>query len=302
MSFLGQLLRRPRIGPRVPWEKTNTAKTPRPSRQTRRYLEHSDYQLPKDALEDDRLNFQHHALFHAIGNHYVAPLSLPLHTILDVGTGTGIWANEMARLFPTSVVVGLDLAPSSFKEATPDNCLLRVGNVLTGLPFPDGFFSFTHQRLLVAGLTAENWLRAIHELVRVTRPHGWLELVEADDQTHNAGPASLKMQEMLRAVNRQLGFDGEVIRHLGDLLVQEQLQEVEVQPIRIPMGEWGGRVGSMMRRDILAALAAMCERYAPLAGITEADFTQLVHTAAAEWEKYRSSCTFYAVYGKRGPI
>src|SRR5205807_9649272 len=90
-----------------PWETITTAKIPQLVHDTRHYLDNSVYQLPKDAEEDVRINFQHHALFHAIGNHYLAPLSPPLPLILDVGTGTGIWAGDMARLFPTSTVVGI---------------------------------------------------------------------------------------------------------------------------------------------------------------------------------------------------
>jgi hypothetical protein len=78
----------------------------------------------------------------------------------------------MARQFPSTLVIGIDLSALSFKEPTPENCLLRTGNVLTGLPFPDAFFSFTHQRLLVAAITAENRPGVIRELVRVTRSGG----------------------------------------------------------------------------------------------------------------------------------
>src|SRR3981081_3411275 len=78
----------------------------------RRYLENSEYLLPKDEEEDLRLNFQHHVLYHAIGNHYIAPVPKNLQTILDVGTGTGIWAQEMALLFPSALVVGVDIDAS----------------------------------------------------------------------------------------------------------------------------------------------------------------------------------------------
>ena len=39
------------------------------------------YQLRKDAEEGVRPNFQHHVFFPAIGNHYLAPLSLPMKLI-----------------------------------------------------------------------------------------------------------------------------------------------------------------------------------------------------------------------------
>jgi SAM-dependent methyltransferase len=267
---------------------------------TRHYLNNSAYQLPKDEEEDYRLNFQHYALSQAIGSQYVAPLSLPLQTVLDVGTGTGIWANEIARLFPAAVVVGVDISDASFKKPTQGNCVLRTGNVLTGLPFPDAFFSFTHQRLLVMAITAKKWPGVIHELVRVTRVNGWVELVEIDNQMQNAGPATAKMSAFMETVSKSLGFDGDCIRHLGELLTQEGLHAVEMQTIRIPVGEWGGRVGSLMKRDLLAVTTALRGRYCSQGTITGTEFDQMVQAMAQEWESCHSCCTFYAAYGKRG--
>lgn len=283
-----------------PWEKVSTAKIPQPVQDNRQYLEHSDYQLPKDAEEDVRLNFQHHALYHAIGSHYVAPIGPPQPAILDVGTGTGIWVSEMTRQFPESLIVGIDLSDRSFKEATTERYVFRVGNVLTGLPFPEEFFSFTHQRLLVAGITAEKWPRVVRELVRVTRAGGWLELVEIDDQMHNAGPATARVQEFMTAVSKSLGFDGEIIRHLGDLLLQEGLQSVEMQPIPVPVGEWAGRVGQMMKYDLLAACHAIKGRYCTQASLSGVEFDLMIQAMVQEWETMHPTCTFFAAYGKRG--
>jgi len=299
MFCFSWFFRRKKYAPLDPWEKVTTAKIPQPVQDTRKYLENSDYQLPKDEEEDDRLNFQHHALFHAIGNHYIAPIHPPLPLILDVGTGTGIWANEMARVFPASTVVGVDLSDRSFKHPSQDNCLLRAGNILTGLPFPNEFFGFTHQRLLVAGITAENWPRAIHELVRVTRVNGWVELVETGSLTDGAGPATARMQDFLETTSKTMGFDGSIIRHLGEMLKQEGLQGVETQPILIPVGNWAGRVGQMMKHDLLGGVNALRGRYCAQAGVPGEEFDQIMRDMGQEWEAYRPTITFYATYGKR---
>lgn len=281
------------------WEKTATAGIDQHAQDTRRYLEDSPYMLPKDEEEDNRINLQHHALYSAIGNHYIAPISPNLRTILDVGTGTGIWADQMARLFPYAVVVGLDLALSSFKVSPSENCFLCQGNVLTGLPFPDSFFSYTHQRLLVAAIPAEQWPGAIRELVRVTRPGGWVELVEIDNRMNNAGPATAKVQKFMEEITTNLGFNWEIVRKLGEILKQEGLQHVETQQIPIPVGEWAGRVGKMMKIDLLSATNALRGRYCSHAGITGAAFDEMVQAMAQEWETCQASCLFYATFGKR---
>src|SRR6185312_5850125 len=75
-----------------PWERQ-----PPSTLEQRTYLEQVPYLLPKDAQEDERLRFQHYALHHAFGNHYLAPLSPETRTMLDVGCGTGVWALDMAQ-------------------------------------------------------------------------------------------------------------------------------------------------------------------------------------------------------------
>lgn len=68
----------------------------------------------------DRIDLKHHVITLLCGgNLHLAPLSKPTR-ILDVGTGTGIWAMEMADQYPESTVIGTDLSPvqPSWYEAT----------------------------------------------------------------------------------------------------------------------------------------------------------------------------------------
>lgn len=48
--------------------------------------------------------------------------------ILDIGTGTGIWAIEMAEMFPKALVIGTDLSPvqPSNRQWIPPNCRFEV--------------------------------------------------------------------------------------------------------------------------------------------------------------------------------
>jgi len=44
------------------------------------------------------------------GKLHLAPLDAP-HRILDIGTGTGIWAIDVADEYPMAEVIGTDLSP-----------------------------------------------------------------------------------------------------------------------------------------------------------------------------------------------
>lgn len=263
----------------------------------RRYLD-GDYLLPKDEEETNRLNFQHHALHLTLGNHYLAPLPPVLRTIVDVGAGTGILAGEMARLFPESLVVGLDVDAASFGNAAPGNCLLRAGDVLKGLPLPDAFADFAHQRFLVLAIPDSRWPDAVRELVRVTRSGGWLELVETDARVQAGGPATERIFGWIEGVRQARGLLGKPVGRLGELLWQQGLQEVECQQIPLKIGAWGGRAGIMMEQDVLAAVQALKESCCAQ-GVDPYEFDAYAQTMAVEWQQAHAFCTVYAAYGRR---
>ncbi|KAI9728041.1 MAG: hypothetical protein M1834_007855 [Cirrosporium novae-zelandiae] len=42
---------------------------------------------------------------------HLAPLRKDVQNVLDVATGTGIWAIEIADKYPSAKVIGIDLSP-----------------------------------------------------------------------------------------------------------------------------------------------------------------------------------------------
>jgi SAM-dependent methyltransferase len=71
------------------------------------------YAFPNDEPENNRLDLQHHCFLLTLGGRlYSAPIpkEQTLHRVLDVGTGTGIWALDFADEHPESEVIGVDLS------------------------------------------------------------------------------------------------------------------------------------------------------------------------------------------------
>jgi methylase of polypeptide subunit release factors len=81
----------------------------------RRYhsYKEGEYLLPNDEAEQERLDMQHAIFRYALdGKLFLAPIEKGrLHDVLDVGTGTGSWAIDVADENPQAQVLGFDLSP-----------------------------------------------------------------------------------------------------------------------------------------------------------------------------------------------
>lgn len=80
----------------------------------RRYhsFREGQYLFPNDETEQDRLDMLHHIFRLMLGGElYKAPLPTSPRRILDYGTGTGIYAIDLADTFPSAEVIGIDLSP-----------------------------------------------------------------------------------------------------------------------------------------------------------------------------------------------
>jgi ubiquinone/menaquinone biosynthesis C-methylase UbiE len=269
----------------------------------RRHTAGVPYMLPADMQEINRLDFQHYLLRYAFQGNYAAPISRPA-SILDVGTGTGRWAREMAAQFPTANVIGLDIVVPSDTgpqlDRQPENYIFTQGNVLDGLPFSDATFDFVHMRLMVLALPADRWPFVVRELVRVTRPDGWVESVEYGGE-QNGGPAISQLMRWGTQLGALRGIDTSYSTLVGELMREAGLDNVHTHEVDIPLGAYGGRVGVMNGVDLLTAMKALSSLHIAQ-GITTADeFERTLRVAQAEIDspQYRTISPFYIAYGQR---
>jgi SAM-dependent methyltransferase len=254
--------------------------------------------MPEHDLEIDRLDLQHYAYLLALGTNHLAPIEAPSR-ILDVGTGSGQWAFDMCREFPQAFAIGLDLRPS--KPKAPSNYAFVRASMLDGLPFEDGSFDFTHERLvLVTGIPPQRWEAALSELVRVTKPGGWVEVMEAGRDFVAAGPATLHLYELAGRLASAHGLDpdGSIARRLATELRARGLQQVEQTEVALPIGEWAGRLGSLILSDVRAGFTRMGLAM-PKIGVDEEEFTGLLGKALRECEERQTQHVAYLAFGRR---
>lgn len=265
------------------------------------------YVLPRDLEEMNRLDFQHYLLRQTFRGNYAAPIGEP-RSILDVGCGTGRWAREMAALFPQATVVGLDITPppadeeaeAGGVEVRPPNYQFAPGNVLEGLPFPDASFDFVHMRLLVLALPHDRWPFVVNELVRVTRPGGWIESVEATT-LEQGGPATDQLMAWIEALLARRGISFPNGGKVGEVLRSTGAVNVVSNRITLPFGDYGGRVGKLLMTDFFNGVQAYGGLMEAQGIVSAAEFERVVAQALADARSPGCQCVspFYIAYGQR---
>jgi SAM-dependent methyltransferase len=258
------------------------------------------YILPWNREEANRLDFQHYLLRQAMSGIYRAPIQR-VRNILDVGCGTGRWAQEMAQAFPEANVIGLDIfeAPEDNISIKPINYQFVMADALKGLPFSPFQFDFVHQRSLGYAIPCTGWPQVVNELVRVTRPGGMVELVEPDCIFQNAGPSCIQLQNWIITACQKCGIDPTEVRQIEIYLRLAGLINTKAEVVSLPIGQWGGRLGMTTAANMRAACLAMKPLVLQQVGISSQEYDGLLEDMFKECEEHRSSFMVYIAYGQR---
>ncbi|KAI5121714.1 hypothetical protein M0805_002107 [Coniferiporia weirii] len=161
---------------------------------------HSDvYKLPADTEEHDRLTIQHRIWKLLIGGsglypsdveEIVAGLLAPKSdsmdesvrpSVLDLGSGSGIWAAEMAIMYPHSKVVGLDLAEPKL-QSIPENCSFVTADATKGLNEYAESFDIVHCRCVAGHVIDRTELMRV--IATVLKPDGLLLLADGNGHVY----------------------------------------------------------------------------------------------------------------------
>ena len=93
--------------------------------------------------------FTHHLFLRLFGDKiYIAPIESPKR-ILDLGTGTGLWAIDMADRHEDALVKGVDLNP--MPKVPHPNLEFEIDDIRQEWP-PQAPFDFIHIRILFASI------------------------------------------------------------------------------------------------------------------------------------------------------
>lgn len=137
------------------------------------YGKHS-YGMPIDEAEMDRMDLQHRKYELVIGDrHFLAPIGDSPQRILDLATGTGIWALDVADMFPSAQVLGVDIAPIQPRWVAP-NCSFEIDDIEDTWTYRIDSFDFIHLRDPL--YMVRDWPKLMRQAYEHIKPGGWCEL------------------------------------------------------------------------------------------------------------------------------
>lgn len=253
------------------------------------------YLLAHDPNEQNRLDFQHFFLKGILQTNCLAPITAP-NALLDVGSGTGRWALEMAQQFPNARVTGIDVTPTI--PDAPLNTQFVQHDILKGLPFPPASFDYVHARLLVAAIPTQAWQGLFKEYLRITRPGGWVELLEGGTTFLNPGPCTQQYLAWWDKLSRPRGIDAAFMNHLPDLMQQLGYEQVRSQLLHVPVGKWGGRAGSMLLTNLVSGWGGLKNTLVSQAGVDPRLFDRIFQALPDEWETNHSMYEYVIAIGQ----
>ncbi|KAF4418862.1 methyltransferase [Fusarium acutatum] len=142
------------------------------------------YNFPNDDIEQEREDMKHAMVRLLSGQKlHFAPIDENPQNILDIGTGTGIWAIEMGEQYPSAHVLGIDLSPIQ-PTWLPPNVHFMVDDVESPWLHPQNHFDYVHSRHTVQGI--KDWPQLFSNALRHVKPGGWMELQEIHHYPHHA--------------------------------------------------------------------------------------------------------------------
>lgn len=220
-----------------------------------------EYILPDDEQEQDRLDIKYASIQLCFSDKVTfAPLESP-QQILDIGTGTGIWAIDAGEQFPSATVTATDLSPIQ-PTWVPPNVKFEIDDAEADWTWPLNHFDLVHMRTMTGCI--RNWDKLFRQAYAHTKPGGYIELQEMDymgivqPTSRNPGTSFNKWCVEQGNAAMKVGVNLRTsVEFMKGALEKVGFVDVTVREFKLPIGPWPKQ--KRLRDAGLLQLSAMLE-------------------------------------------
>ncbi|SMR41418.1 unnamed protein product [Zymoseptoria tritici ST99CH_3D1] len=201
-----------------------------------------EYWQPNDEKQNNHEAIVHHLCIMTLQDKlFLAPIEDP-KVILDLGTGTGIWAADIADKFPTAEVIGTDLSPVA-PGMHPSNCRFEIDDMASEwVAFPPSSISFIHIRGLFGSIA--DWPSLYAQCYTHLEPGGWIEQVEFSIHNRSAdgrldGGSTLgRWSGNAMSIAEGTGKTFEIAENMAGLIGEAGFEGLVERVFKWPIGPW----------------------------------------------------------------
>jgi SAM-dependent methyltransferase len=210
----------------------------------RRYHGFKDeaYFFPNDDEENDRLDMYHHIItLRCNGELHLAPIGPNPQRMLDLGTGTGIWAIDMGDKYPSAEIIGNDISPIQ-PSLVPPNVRFEIDDMEKTWVYANKF-DYIHCRAMAGSL--RDWPKLLRQAYQFTKPGGYVEFQDFDLGWYAAPGGEFEkgcpIDEWIMKIGeglRKFGLDPSPGANLKTWVEEAGFVNVKERPLPIPTGTW----------------------------------------------------------------
>jgi len=197
--------------------------------------------LPNDEIELNRLDMQNKMWSITLDQKlHLAPIGSNPQNVLDIATGTGIWAIDFADDYPSANVIGTDL--SAIQPALiPPNLSFELDDVEDDWVFAQKF-DYIHGRTLATCFKSP--LSVFKKAYEALAPGGWFEMqdmcLQRSDDGSMDGTSLKEWQEHVQEATAFTGVPWTNVPNYKRWFIEAGFENVTEVTFRWPSNQWSG--------------------------------------------------------------
>ncbi|KAI2641359.1 S-adenosyl-L-methionine-dependent methyltransferase [Hypomontagnella submonticulosa] len=264
--------------------------------------------LPSVDDDSQTTDLQHQLFTLAIGNKLnIAPIPDNPRRVLDIATGTGIWAIEFAIQHPESEVLGTDLSPIQ-PQYVPENCKFEIDDAEDEWTFNEPF-DFIHGRALMSCFNDP--AAVVRQAFENTAPGGMIEFQDALFPMNYIGDpptesALYRWNEMMVEGVSRLGRSWSNVQNYNRYFQEAGFENIVEKRFYWPTSPWAkGRyfktVAAYFQEDMLVGLEGMSLKVLGVLGMTPDQIREFVEEVKNDFRNtnIHAYLTVTYIYGQK---